>query len=82
MPKVDPFPQPFKSGNGRLGRNFWSYADVVDWIDRRAGRPPREHNAADAVRLIGTAQLRHLLGDVSQMYIWRLLNRRTADIAS
>jgi hypothetical protein len=77
MPKVDPFPQPFKSGSGRLGRNFWSYSDVVDWIDRRAGRPPRKHDATDAVRLIGSTEVRHLLGGVSEMYVWRLLHHQS-----
>jgi hypothetical protein len=82
MPKVDPFPQPFKSSDGRLGRNFWSYAEVVDWIDRRAGRSPRTHSDTDAIRLVGTAQVRHLLGDVSVMFLWRLTHQRPTEMAS
>jgi hypothetical protein len=81
MPNVDPFPRPFKSGSG-LGRNRWYFSDVVDWIDRQAGRPRREHNAEDAARLIGSADVRRLLGGVSEMYVWRLLNQRTVDKAS
>jgi hypothetical protein len=75
MPKVDPFPKPFKTTDGAFGRNFFPYADVVHWIDRRAGRPPSELSAADRVRSIGGAEVRHLLGGVSEMFLWRLIHR-------
>jgi hypothetical protein len=82
MPKADPFPQPFKSGSGRLGRNWWGYRPVVEWLDRKAGRPPRKFDATDDVRVIGSAEVRHLLGGVSEMHIWRLLHQPTDELAA
>jgi hypothetical protein len=76
VPKADPFPQPFKLSGGRF--NQWFYIEVVNWIYRQAGRAPPEHNPEDIGRLIGTSEVRHLLGNVSGMYIPRLLKRGMA----
>jgi hypothetical protein len=80
MPKSNafktPFIPPFKLEPN--GRNRWFYRDVVDWLDERAGRPPRKYNETDAARVIGTAEVRELLGGVSEMYLWRLLHKQAA----
>jgi hypothetical protein len=74
-------PRPIKVGDGKFARNFFPYGEVVAFIDGRAGRPPRDLSEADRVRLITAREFRHLLGDVSEMFLWRLLNKDRAAAA-
>ena len=69
-------PRPVKIGDGKFARNFFSYGEVVAFIDARAGKPPRELSQADRLRLIPAREFRHLLGGVSEMFLWRLLNKK------
>jgi len=71
-------PRPIKVGDGKFARNFFSYGEVVAFIDGRAGRPRRELSETDRVRLITAREFRHLLGGVSEMFLWRLLNKDRA----
>jgi hypothetical protein len=80
-PRLIGVPRPTKIGDGTFARNFYSYAEVVDFIDKRAGRPPRDLSETDRVRLITAREFRHLLGDVSEMFLWRLLNKDRAAAA-
>jgi hypothetical protein len=75
-------PRPVKLGEGKFARNFFRYGDVVAFIDARAGDPPRKLSEADRVRLIPAREFRHLLGDVSEMFLWRLLNKDRAGRAA
>jgi hypothetical protein len=74
-------PRPIKLGEGKFARNFFRYGDAVAFIDQRAGRAPRDLSETDRVRLITAREFRHLLGDVSEMFLWRLLNRDRAAAA-
>jgi hypothetical protein len=74
-------PRPIKLGEGKFARNFFRYGEVVAFIDGRAGNRPRELSETDRVRLITAREFRHLLGDVSEMFLWRLLNRDRAAAA-
>jgi hypothetical protein len=74
-------PRPIKLGEGKFARNFFRYGDAVAFIDARAGVPPRNLSEADRVRLITAREFRHLLGDVSEMFLWRLLNKDRAAAA-
>jgi hypothetical protein len=74
-------PRPIKLGEGKFARNFYRYGDVIDFIDGRAGDPPRKLSETDKVRLITAREFRHLLGDVSEMFLWRLLNKDRAAAA-
>jgi predicted DNA-binding transcriptional regulator AlpA len=76
------FPQPIKIGDGRFARNFFRYGEVVAFIDDRAGKPIRDLPETDKVRLITARETRHLLGDVSEMFIWRLLHKKESAAAS
>jgi hypothetical protein len=80
-PTVD-CPRPIKIGDGKFARNFFPYGEVVAFIDGRAGKPPRALSEADRVRLIPAREFRHLLGDVSEMFLWRLLNKDRAGRAA
>jgi hypothetical protein len=71
-------PRPVKIGDGKFARNFFPIGDVVAYINGRAGKPPPELSEADRVRLIPAREFRHLLGDVSEMFLWRLLNKNRA----
>jgi hypothetical protein len=74
-------PRPTKIGDGKFARNFFSYAEAVAFIDARAGKPPRALSETDKVRLISAREFRHLLGGVSEMFLWRLLNKDRAAAA-
>jgi hypothetical protein len=74
-------PRPIKIGEGKFARNFFRYGEAVAFIDQRAGKPPRDLSETDRVRLITAREFRHLLGDVSEMFLWRLLNRDRAAAA-
>jgi hypothetical protein len=74
-------PRPIKVGEGKFARNFFRYGDVIAFIDGRAGDPPRTLSETDRVRLITAREFRHLLGDVSEMFLWRLLNKDRAAAA-
>jgi predicted DNA-binding transcriptional regulator AlpA len=76
--KKNAFPRPVKIGYGKFARNFFRYGEAVHFIDGRAGDPPRKLSEADRVRLISAREFRHLLGDVSEMFLWRLLNKDRA----
>jgi hypothetical protein len=71
-------PRPIKLGEGKFARNFFRYGEAVAFIDGRAGNSPRDLSETDRVRLITAREFRHLLGDVSEMFLWRLLNRDRA----
>jgi hypothetical protein len=71
-------PRRIKVGEGKFARNFFRYGEAVAFIDARAGDPPRQLSETDRVRLITAREFRHLLGDVSEMFLWRLLNRDRA----
>jgi hypothetical protein len=74
-------PRPVKIGDGKFARNFFPYVEVVEFIDARAGKPRRDLSEADKVRLISAREFRHLLGGVSEMFLWRLLNKDRAAAA-
>jgi len=80
-PRAVECPRPIKLGPGRFARNFFDYGQVVEFIDGRAGKPPRALSEADRLRLITAREFRHLLGDVSEMFLWRLLNKDRAAAA-
>jgi hypothetical protein len=73
--------KPIKIGEGKFARNFYLYAEAVHFIDGLAGNPPRELSETDRVRLITAREFRHLLGDVSEMFLWRLHNKDRAAAA-
>jgi predicted DNA-binding transcriptional regulator AlpA len=73
-------PRPFKIGGG-TGQNRWFWYEIVDYVDQSAGRPRREHDAADMVKTIGSAEVKEILGGVSDMWLWRRLNQRSVDLA-
>jgi hypothetical protein len=74
-------PRPIKLGEGKFARNFFRYGEAVAFIDGRAGNPPRKLSEVDRLRLITAREFRHLLGGVSEMFVWRLLNRNRAAAA-
>jgi hypothetical protein len=71
-------PRPVKLGEGKFARNFFRYGDAVAFIADRAGERPPTLSETDRVRLISAREFRHLLGDVSEMFLWRLLNKDRA----
>jgi hypothetical protein len=77
-PRAGECPRPIKIGEGKFARNFFRYGDALAFIDARAGDHPRNLSEADRVRLISAREFRHLLGDVSEMFSWRLLNKDRA----
>jgi len=74
-------PRPIKVGEGKFARNFFRYGEAVAFISDRAGDPPPVLSPTDRVRLITAREFRHLLGDVSEMFLWRLLNKDRAAAA-
>jgi hypothetical protein len=74
-------PRPIKLGEGKFARNFFRYGEAVAFIAGRAGERPPTLSETDRVRLISAREFRHLLGDVSEMFLWRLLNRDRAAAA-
>ncbi len=78
VPSAVGCPRPIKVGEGKFARNFFRYGDAIAFIDGRAGDPSRELSETDKVRLISAREFRHLLGDVSEMFLWRLLNKDRA----
>ena len=71
-------PRPIKIGEGKFARNFFRYGEAVAFIAARAGERPPALSETDRVRLITAREFRHLLGDVSEMFLWRLLNKDRA----
>jgi hypothetical protein len=74
-------PRPIKLGEGKFARNFFRYGQAVAFIAARAGERPPTLAETDRLRLISAREFRHLLGDVSEMFLWRLLNRDRAKAA-
>jgi hypothetical protein len=74
-------PRPIKLGEGKFARNFFRYGEAVAFIAARAGELPPTLSEVDRVRLITAREFRHLLGDVSEMFLWRLLSRDRAAAA-
>jgi hypothetical protein len=80
-PRAVECPRPIKVGDGKFARNFFRFGEAVAFIADRAGDRPPSLSETDRVRLISAREFRHLLGDVSEMFLWRLLNKDRAAAA-
>jgi len=69
-----PFPDPTAI---IAGRNFWAKGNVRRWRAAIAGEPAPVPQPDDEV-LINSRQVRELFGGVSDMWLWRRRQRKSA----